>query len=63
MDNGGWVLKVMGREVWIEAEPETDMLVVSCPDLPGGAAFVNSLDEAILRMEALVEERTRHDAN
>lgn len=61
MDKGGWAIKVMGREVWIEAEPETDMLIVTCPDLPGCVALVNSLDEAILRMEELIEARSGED--
>lgn len=59
MDKGGWALKVMGREVWIEVEPETDMLIVACPDLPGCVALVNSLDEAVLRMEELIEQRAQ----
>lgn len=57
MDKGGWVVKVMGREVWIEAEPETDLLIVACPDLPGCVARVHSLDEAVLRMEELIAAR------
>jgi predicted RNase H-like HicB family nuclease len=58
MDKGGWVVKVLGREVWIEVEPETDRLIVSCPDLPSCVAFVNSLDEAMLRMEEMIEQRS-----
>jgi predicted RNase H-like HicB family nuclease len=61
MDKGGWALKVKGREVWIEVEPDTDQLIVCCPDLPGCIAFVNSLDEAVLRMEAMIEARTPED--
>jgi predicted RNase H-like HicB family nuclease len=58
MDKGGWALKVKGREVWIEVEPETDMLVVCCPELPGCVAFVTTLDDAVLLMEEMIEART-----
>ncbi|MCU0508467.1 MAG: type II toxin-antitoxin system HicB family antitoxin [Anaerolineae bacterium] len=62
MDKGGWVLKVMGREVWIEVEPETDLLVVSCPDLPGCVTRAESLEEAVLRMEEMIEARSEKPA-
>lgn len=62
MDKGGWVLKVMGREVWIEAEPDTGMLIVSCPELPGCVVVVSSLDEAMLRMEEMIEARSQEDS-
>jgi predicted RNase H-like HicB family nuclease len=62
MDKGGWLLKMMGREVWIEVEPETDLLIVSCPELPGWVARVNSLDEAVLRMEEMIEAQTEKPA-
>jgi predicted RNase H-like HicB family nuclease len=57
MDKGGWVLRVMGREVWIEVEPQSDNLIVSCPELPSRVAVVSSLDEAVLRMEELIARR------
>lgn len=58
MDKGGWVVKVMGREVWIEPEPETDLLIVACPELPGCVARVASLEEAVLRMEEMIAARS-----
>lgn len=61
MDKGGWMIKVLGREVWIEAEPGTDLLLVACPELPGCVARVASLDEAVLRMEEMIEARSRQD--
>jgi predicted RNase H-like HicB family nuclease len=58
MDKGGWAMKVERREVWIEDAPEADLLTVCCPELPGYVALVNSLDDAVLRMEEMIEART-----
>ncbi len=54
MDKGGWALKVMGYEVWLEREPETDRIVITCPELPRCMARAESLDEAILKIEDLI---------
>ena len=58
MNQGGWMVKVLGREVWLEVEPETEMIVASCPEFPGCIARAESLDAAVLRMEELILERT-----
>jgi predicted RNase H-like HicB family nuclease len=54
MDQGGWTLKVMGQEVWLEPEPDSDGIVIACPDLPRCTARADSLDEAILKIEDLI---------
>lgn len=54
MDKGGWAVKVMGYEVWLEVEPETEQIVITCPDLPRCIARAESLDEALLRIEDLI---------
>ncbi len=54
MDKGGWALKVMGYEVWLEVEPETDRIVITCPELPRCIARADSLDEAILKIEDII---------
>ncbi len=54
MDKGGWALKVMGYEVWLEVEPETDGIVITCPELPRCIARADSLDEAILKIEDII---------
>ncbi len=54
MDHGGWVLKVMGYEVWLEVEPETEQILITCPDLPRCAGRAESLDDALLMVEDLI---------
>jgi predicted RNase H-like HicB family nuclease len=54
MDKGGWALKVMGYEVWLEPEPDTNRIVIACPELPRCIARADSLDEAILKIEDLI---------
>lgn len=54
MDKSGWVLKVRGYEVWLEVEPDTQRIVITCPDLPRCAARADSLDEALLKIEDLI---------
>ena len=54
MDKGGWVLKVRGYEVWLEVEPDTEHIVITCPDLTGCVAYANSLDSALIKIEDLI---------
>lgn len=54
MDNDGWAVKVMGYEVWLEVEPETEQIVITCPELPRCSARAGSLDEALLKIEDLI---------
>jgi predicted RNase H-like HicB family nuclease len=54
MNQGGLTLKVMGYEVWLEVEPDTDRIIITCPELPRCVAVADSLDEALLKVEDLV---------
>lgn len=54
MDSGGWMIKVMGYEVWLEREPETGEIVISCPELPRCIARADSLDDALLKIEDII---------
>ena len=54
MDKGGWALKAMGYEVWLELDPDSDSIFITCPDLPRCSARADSLDEAILKIENLI---------
>ncbi len=54
MDKGGWAIKVRGYEVWLEVDPETDEILITCPDLPRCIARADSFDEALLKVEDLI---------
>jgi predicted RNase H-like HicB family nuclease len=54
VDKGGWALKVMGYEVWLEVEPGTDQIVITCPELPRCVGHADSLDDALLKVEDLI---------
>jgi predicted RNase H-like HicB family nuclease len=52
--SGGWVVKVRGYEVWLEREPESGEIIVTCPDLPRCSGRADSLDDALLKIEDLI---------
>jgi predicted RNase H-like HicB family nuclease len=54
MDKDGLAIKVRGYEVWLEVDPGTDEIVISCPELPRCTARADSLDEALLKVEDLI---------
>jgi predicted RNase H-like HicB family nuclease len=54
MENGGWMLRVRGYEVWLERDPETNEIVITCPELPRCISRADTLDDALLKVEDLI---------